>query len=248
MNHRFTTILWDVDGTLLDFVYSQRYAITKCFHTIGREITEEEIGLYARINDDYWLRLELGEITKAELLPGRFTALFSALGIEGVDVEAFRLEYQAALGSVFSYLDDSLTVCKKLQGRVKQYVITNGVTSTQQNKLKISGLGEVMDGIFISEQVGYHKPDQRFFDYCLEQICMGQNYSGQTSLAYSKHTEEMDRQQILIVGDSLTSDIKGGIQAGIPTCWYNRTGNVNNTYYKPDYEIHCLGEIYDIIG
>lgn len=234
MNHRFMTILWDVDGTLLDFAYSQRYALRKCFNTIGREITEEEIGLYARINDDYWKRLELGEITKEELLPGRFTALFSVLGIEGVDVKAFLQEYQTALGSVFSYLDDSLTICKKLQGQVKQYVITNGVTSTQQNKLKLSGLAEVMDGIFISEQIGYPKPDRRFFDFCLGQICSAQ-------------MGEKDKQKILIVGDSLTSDIKGGIQAGIPTCWYNRTGSVNNTYYKPDYEISCLSMIYDII-
>lgn len=229
MNHRFTTILWDVDGTLLDFVYSQRYALKKCFHAVGHEVTEEEMALYARINDEYWKRLELGEITKDELLPGRFSALFSALGMEGMDALAFCQEYQTALGSVFSYLDDSLTVCKKLQGQVKQYVTTNGVTSTQYSKLKLSGLADVMDGIFISEQIGYPKPDERFFDICTAQ------------------TEEKDRRRMLIVGDSLSSDIKGGIQAGIPVCWYNRTESINNSCYKPDYEISCLSMIYDII-
>ena len=129
---KFTTILWDVDGTLLDFLYSQRYAITKCFKTIGRQITEEQIVRYSQINDVYWKRLELGEITKEQLLTGRFTTLFEEYGIEGVDVEAFRAEYQLALGSVFSFIDDSLTICKSLQERVKQYVINNGVTQTQK--------------------------------------------------------------------------------------------------------------------
>ena len=230
MNQRFTTILWDVDNTLLDFDYSQRYALGKCFESIGREITEEETALYARINDDYWKRLELGEITKKELLPGRFHTLFLELGIDGVNLEAFCQEYQVALGSVFSFLDDSLTLCRKLQGCVKQYVISNGVAFTQYNKLKLSGLDKVMDGIFISEQVGYHKPDERFFAYCLE------------------HVMEKDIRRILVVGDSLSSDIKGGIGAGLPTCWYNKNGIANTTPYKPDYEIHCLSQIVDIVS
>ncbi|MCI8529111.1 MAG: noncanonical pyrimidine nucleotidase, YjjG family [Lachnospiraceae bacterium] len=230
MNQKFTTILWDVDDTLLDFGYSQRYALGKCFGSIGREITEEETALYARINNDYWKRLELGQISKKELLPGRFLTLFSALGIGGVNLEAFCQEYQDALGSVFSFLDDSLTICRKLQGCVKQYVISNGVAVTQYRKLKLSGLDKVMDGIFISEQVGYHKPDERFFVHCL------------------KHIMEKDKGRILVVGDSLSSDIKGGIGAGLPTCWYNKDGIANNSSYKPDYEISCLSKIVDIVA
>lgn len=225
----YTTILWDVDGTLLDFVYSQRYAITKCFQTIGHEITEEMIQRYSQINDMYWKRLELGEITKAQLLTGRFTTLFEEYGIEDVDVEAFRAEYQEALGSVYSYIDDSLTVCKSLQGHVKQYVITNGVTSTQMNKLKLSGFLETMDGIFISEQIGTPKPQKEFFDYVME------------------HVDEDDKSKMLIVGDSLSSDIKGGVLSGIPTCWYRPEGTENTTDIKPDIEISDLQQIYDIL-
>lgn len=84
--HKFTAILWDVDNTLLDFTYSQRHALAKCFRSTGREITEEEIALYTRINDDYWRRLELGEITREQLLIGCFVAFFSELGIVGIDV------------------------------------------------------------------------------------------------------------------------------------------------------------------
>jgi len=226
---KFTTILWDVDGALLDFLYSQRHAITKCFHTIGREITDEMIARYSQINDMFWKRLELGEITKAELLPGRFVQLFEEYGIHGVDVEAFRQEYQKELGNVYCYIDDSLNICKSLSGKVKQYVVTNGVTSTQQNKLKLAGFSDVMEELFISEQIGAPKPHKEYFDYCLA------------------HIEEQDKSKILLVGDSLSSDIKGGVLAGIPTCWYRPEGTVNPSEYIPDYEISNLHQIYDVL-
>ena len=103
---RYTTIFWDVDGTLLDFKYSQRAALAKCFRSVGREVTEEIQQLYDKINDSYWKRLELGEITKAQLLNGRFITLFEALGITDVDVESFRLEYQDGLSNIFAYADE----------------------------------------------------------------------------------------------------------------------------------------------
>ena len=226
---KFTTILWDVDGTLLDFLYSQKYAITKCFRTAGRDITEEQIKRYSQINDDYWRRLELGEITKDQLLTGRFATLFEEYKIKDIDLAVFAKEYQEALGSVFSFIDDSLTICKAFQEKVRQYVITNGVTATQMNKLKLSGLAEAMDGIFISEQIGTPKPAKEFFDYCL------------------KHIKEKDKSKLLIVGDSLSSDIKGGVLSGIPTCWYRPEGAINDTPYHPDYEISDLHMLYDIL-
>lgn len=226
----FTTILWDVDGTLLDFFYSQRFAMKQCFRTIGRNVTDEMIQRYSEINDSYWKKLELGQITKKELLTARFHTFFEEYGIRDVDVEAFRREYQEALGNVYSFVDDSLTICKSLQGRVKQYVITNGVTETQKRKLKLSGLSEMMDGLFISEEIGAPKPKKEFFDYCLERV------------------EEKDKSKILIVGDSLSSDIKGGVLAGIPTCWYRSEDVENHTEFIPDYEIDDLHRIYDILN
>ena len=226
---KFTTRLWDVDGTLLDFLYSQRYALTKCFATIGREINEEILNRYTQINDFFWKQLELGVITKEELLVGRFIQLFQEYEIYGVDVDEFRREYQEGLGSVYSYIDDSLNICKSLQGKVKQYVITNGVTSTQLNKLNLSGFADIMEELFISEQIGAPKPQKAYFDYCLS------------------HIEEKDKSKILIVGDSLSSDIKGGIGAGIPTCWYRSDDAENPTDLSPDYEISDLHELLDIL-
>lgn len=223
-------IFWDLDDTLLDFPFSQRFALKKCFRDIGHEITEEQIARYSQINDNYWKRLELGEITREELLTGRFAALFREYGIEGVDVGAFHREYEKALGSVFLFRDDGLSVVQSLQGTCRQYVITNGVSAVARSKFRLSGLEAVMDGIFISEEVGAPKPQRAFFQYCLERI------------------PEKDKSRILIVGDSLTSDIKGGIQMGIPTCWYHYDDKVNDTPWKPDYEIKDLHAVCAIVA
>ncbi len=225
-----TTILWDVDGTLLDFHYSQKLALDKCFRTVGITMTEEIHERYSKINDSYWKRLELGEITKKQLLTGRFQTLFEECGIEGVDLSAFMKEYQEELGKVFCYMDDSLAICKSLKGRVKQYVITNGVTSTQKNKLKLSGLADCMDGLFISEEIGTDKPGKAFFDAVLAAV------------------DETDKSKILVVGDSLSSDIKGGVLAGLKTCWYRSVGAVNHTEYQPDYQIEDLHQVFDVLA
>lgn len=226
----FTTLLWDVDGTLLDFDYSMRCSLRKCFHTVGQPITEEMIQCYSRINDGYWKRLERGEVTKAELLVGRFRDFFAEYGLTGIDEDAFLKEFQYGLGHHYAFVDGALTLVKSLQGRYRQYVVTNGVAATQMSKLELSGLSGVMDGIFISETVGCAKPGLAFFDHCLGQL------------------EEKNRERILIVGDSMTSDILGGIQAGIKTCWYN-PGEKPHTYdYEADYEITVLQQLYEVLG
>ncbi len=226
---RFSTLLWDVDGTLLDFLYSQRIALRRCFAQFGRDVTDEMIRRYSQINDRYWKRLELGEITRQELFTGRFLTFFEEYDVRGIDAEAFSGAYQEALGQVYCYIDNSLEICRSLRAEVRQYVVTNGAVSTQTNKLKLSGLYDVMDGVFISDEIGASKPQRGFFDYCLERV------------------EEKDRGKILIVGDSLTSDIKGGAQAGIATCWFRPLGTAGGAEYAPDYEIESLGQIFDIL-
>lgn len=227
---KITAILWDVDNTLLDFEYSMRNSLKQCFRSIGKSATEEMIERYAQINDSWWKRLELGEVTKEQLLNGRFVDFFKELGLEEVDAEKFRKEYQRNLGNIYSYLDDSLTICKALQTKLKQYVVTNGVATTQRSKLCLSGFADVMEGMFISEEMGANKPSKEFFEQCLEQL------------------EEKDRSKILIVGDSLSSDIRGGNSVGIKTCWYNPKEKPLQEGFTVDYEINDLHQIYDILG
>lgn len=227
---RFTTILWDVDGTLLDFLYSQRVCMKNCFLKIGRDITEEMLERYSEINDSYWKRYELGQVTKEELLVGRFADFLREFGITDTDPEVFKNAYESGLGEVYKYMENSYEICGRLYGKVDQYVITNGIASVQRNKLKLSKLDRFMEDLFISEEADAPKPSKDFFDYCMGKI------------------REKDRSRMLIVGDSLTSDIRGGILNGIPTCWYRPEGTVNSLDYKPDYEISRLEGIYRIIG
>ena len=184
---------------------------------------------YSEINKTYWQRLERGEITKQEVLVGRFKEFFKSEGIDISVVEEFNSLYQLRLGDTIVYHDDSLEIIKSLQGRVRQYVVSNGTVEAQSKKLRLSGLGELVDGIFLSEHIGVEKPNIEFFDKVLEEI------------------KPADRSSILIVGDSLTSDIQGGNNAGIVTCWYNPLGDKAPDKYRIDYEISDLHQIYEII-
>lgn len=230
---RYTTILWDVDNTLLDFEYSMRLSLKRCFEILGRGdmLTEEMIDIYTQINDMYWKRLERGEVTKAELLIGRFVDWFKQIGIDDIDPEHFRGLYQISLGEVYAYMEeDALPICKDLAGKVKQYVVTNGVAATQRNKLMLSGFSEVMDGIFISEELGANKPDAKFFEACFDRIA------------------ETDLSKVILVGDSLTSDMKGANNANISCCWYNPGAEICPDEIHVDYEIRSLKEIYGVLG
>jgi len=235
--NKVKAVMWDVDGTLLDFLYAQRIAITDCLQDIDVLVTDEMVSRYSQINDSYWKKLELGEVTKEELHVRRFTDLFDEYGIKSVDVENFRKRYLDILANTYAYEEGAYEICRALKGNVRQYVITNGVTSVQEKKLRLSGLYDFMDDVFISEQIGTPKPHTAFFDHCLSAI------------------KDLDRSELLIVGDSLTSDIKGGVLYGIPTCWYRpknfreRDDFSQEIYdrFTPDYEISHLEELNDIL-
>lgn len=233
MKSTFTTIFWDVDNTLLDFNYSCRGALRQGFQSMGLEITEEMMNRYFQINDSYWKRFEKGEITKEEVLHNRFADFFAEynlLDLPQVSVDTFRKEFQKNLGNIYSYLDDSLTICKSLQTKFKQYIVTNGVSATQRSKLGLSGFTDVMNDLFISEEIGAPKPQKDFFEFCLSKI------------------DEKDRSKILLVGDSLSSDIKGANVAGIKACWYNPKEKELSDGYTVDYEIVDLHQVYEILG
>ena len=127
------------------------------------------------------------------------------------------------------YRDDSYQIIESLRGKVKQYVVSNGTIVAQEKKLRLSGLGALMDGVFLSEELGVEKPNKEFFDKVFAQI------------GY------LDRETVLIVGDSLTSDIRGGNNAGIRTCWYNPGHTAPLEDVHIDYEITDLHEVYDLL-
>lgn len=224
------TILWDMDDTLLDFPAAESAALKSLFVQFGLpECTDDMIARYSNINRSYWERLERGEITKQEVLIGRYREFFCGEGIDISIVEQFNEAYQLKLGDTIVFLDDSKTIVEDLKGRYAQYIVSNGTVIAQTKKLQRSGFDQLMDGVFLSEEVGYEKPAREFFDKVLEEI------------------PKTDKKEIMIVGDSLTSDMLGGKRAGIVTCWYNKKKTVNHTGLCPDYEIENLKEIYKIL-
>lgn len=202
------TILWDVDRTLLDFDAAERAAIQSLFVEFGlSECSEEQVARYSVLNMKYWEKLERGEITKPQVLVGRFEEFFAEEGIDVALAPKFNDAYQLRLGDTIVYRDDSYEIVKSLRGKVRQCVVSNGTVVAQTKKLTRSGLGALMDGVFLSEQLGAEKPKKEFFDQVFAAI------------------GPVEKSETMIVGDSLTSDIRGGDNAGIVTLLVQSRGN-----------------------
>ncbi|MGN0412290.1 MAG: YjjG family noncanonical pyrimidine nucleotidase [Lachnospiraceae bacterium] len=228
---RFDTLLWDLDGTLLDFKQSERYALGVCLAQYGVTMTEEMLARYSAINEGYWKRLELGEITKQELLPGRFRDFFAAENITHIDPVSIQERYQRELGTKTFYIDDSLELLIHLKELgYRQYMVTNGVVITQNIKMKNSGFDRIVDGVFISDELGFEKPRAEFFEKAFERI------------------PDFHRENAILIGDSLTSDMRGANNAGVCACWYNPDGKENDKGVTLDYEIDNLQQLYTILG
>ena len=225
------TLLWDLDGTLLDFRASEKAAIRQCFALFGLgECGDDRVARYSAINVRHWERLELGELTKAEVLLGRFEEFFAAEGLDIGLAAPFNEAYEEQLGETVVFCDNSYDLVKRLGGRVRQYLVTNGTEKVQEKKLLRSGLGELFDGVFISDVVGAQKPSPVFFDRVLAKL------------------GDPDRRGVMIVGDSLTGDMQGGMNAGIVCCWYNPEKAPRPAQYRIDYEIADLNEVEALIA
>ena len=223
-------ILWDIDGTLLNFEQAEKQAIRTCFSIFGLgACTEEMIARYTVINQGYWKRMERGEITKQQVLLGRFREFFDSEGLVMERVEEFNDEYQVRLGDTAFFNDGGYELVQGLKTKVKQYAVTNGTVIAQERKLKRSGLDRLLDGIFISDEIGVEKPNIGFFDFVFAEIG-----------PYKK-------DEVMIVGDSPTSDMQGGNNAGIVCCWYNRDGRKREKGIKIDYEITDLRQVKEIL-
>lgn len=223
-------ILWDVDGTLLDFHLAEAAAIRALFQKFGLGIcTDAMLADYSTINAGFWRKLETGELTKPQVLTGRFETFFRKYGLDTGCVANFNAAYQLALGDTVCFCPNAMETLRALQGKVLQCAVTNGTAIAQKKKLSVSGLDQIFDHIFISDEIGIDKPNTAFFDAVWQTIGL-----------FSPDT-------VLIVGDSLTSDIRGGNNAGIQTCWYNPKGLPLPADLRIDYNIRDLAEVLQII-
>ena len=223
-------IFWDVDGTLLDFLAAEKAAMADCFARFGLgALGEGRLARYSDLNRAWWARLERGEVTKAQVLVGRFEEFFAREGIDPALAAPFNALYQEKLGDTVCFLDGSYGLVKGLRGRVRQYAATNGTRVAQARKLKKSGFDALLDGVFISELLGAEKPSPLFFEKALA----GAGVS--------------DPRRVLMVGDSLTSDMAGGRRAGLRCCWYNPGGAAAPAGEAPEFVISRLGQVEGLL-
>jgi len=228
---RINVVLWDIDGTLLNFHIAEKTAIRALFQKFGLGIcTEDMLQDYSRINAVYWKRLERGEMTKPQILTGRFETFFGKYGLDTGCVADFNAAYQLALGDTICFNPGGLEAVQALKGSVLQCAVTNGTRIAQRKKLTLSGLGDLFDGVCSSHAIGVETPNAAFFDAVWQAIG-----------SYA-------REEVLIVGDSLTSDIQGGNNAGIKACWFNPHRSPAPADLRVDYDITELSEVPEICG
>jgi len=228
---KYRYLLWDIDGTVLDFKAAEKAAIKQLFIKFGfGECPDEKIRVYSEINSGYWKKLEKNEIAKPEMLVARFRDSFSVMDIDVSQAEAFNSAYQIALGDTVVFCDDAFSILESEKGKFVLVAVTNGTEVAQRKKLKMSGLDKIFDYVFISDVVGTEKPNSGFFDAVFSGVGIE------------------DKSEVLIIGDSLTGDIKGGNNYGIDSCWYNPSHSENKTEILPDYIISDIHEIGMIIG
>ncbi|AJK87418.1 MULTISPECIES: YjjG family noncanonical pyrimidine nucleotidase [Lysinibacillus] len=226
---KYEILLFDVDDTLLDFDLAENAALDRMFKEENIVVTSEMIARYKEINESMWRAFERGEVTKNTLHNTRFSIALKEFGIE-VDGTYFESLFQKYLREAHHYVDGAYEVIAQLANHYHLYVVSNGVTVTQNKRLVDANLAQYFKGIFISEQTGYQKPMPDFFDYVFERI------------------DNFDKEKALIIGDSLTSDIKGGIQSGIDTCWFNIRNVENTSGIEPHYEIKKLQDLHDLLN
>ncbi|CAK7017811.1 YjjG family noncanonical pyrimidine nucleotidase [Tissierella sp.] len=226
---KYEVIIFDADETLFDFKKSEREALRCTMIEFDIEYDEEyHLNVYKDINTAIWKEFEDGLITQKELKAERFKRLSDRLNA-GFDEFEFAKSYMKSLSYGSFLYDDSMDLVESLHKDYRLIIITNGLSDVQDNRIRKSIIARYFADIVVSEEVQVSKPDSRIFEHALNNI---------------KYT---DKRKVLMVGDSLTSDIQGGINFGIDTCWFNPNKIVNETEIKPTYEISNLMELKDIL-
>ena len=218
----------DLDDTILDFHKAERLAISRTFRSFGLEPTDQVLERYHVINRQHWERLERGELTRDQVLTGRFQMLFEELGIPA-QPQAIAKGYEHNLGLGHYFLPGAKEALDTLRGKYRLFLASNGTASVQHSRLTSAGLYPYFEEVFVSQALGANKPSRAFFDACAARI------------------PGYDLRKALMVGDSLTSDILGGINAGMKTCWVCPRGAQGRPDIVPDYRIEALSQLPELL-
>lgn len=214
----------DIDNTLLDFNECARSAMRQSFLEAGLNYTEEMFPVFLATNNELWRALERGELTKTRLREIRWNTIFKKLNI---DYDGVRLErrFERLLETSHAHVEGAEDALKYLAERYDVYAVTNGFASTQKNRMAAAGLDKYVKAEFVSEEIGFDKPSARYFDVCFDRI------------------GNPPKSEVILIGDSLTADIAGGVSYGLITCWYNHNGEPIPEALKPDYIIDSISDV-----
>ncbi len=233
---RYRILLFDVDNTLLDFDANEEEAFKAVMKEMDQAWSEELFETYKELNTDLWKRIERNEVTVEQGVNRRFSDLMAKYG-KAVDGVLWEKTYRKYLNLGIQEIPQAHQVLRRLEESGHElYVITNGVTKTQESRMARSGLDQYFREMFISGRIGAGKPSGEFFDYV------------------KSHVPGFEEKEALVIGDSLSSDIRGGADAGIPTCWFTRNADaaardraLEESGAKPDYIIGSLPEIFRFV-
>ena len=224
----FEFLFLDLDDTILDFQKAEHVALSKTLREFGLEPTERVLKRYNLINKAHWEALERKELTREQVLLGRFQVLFEEMGISAEPVKVARAyEHNLSIGHWF--LPGAEEAVARLSRKYKLYLTSNGTASVQKGRMTSANLYRFFENVFVSQEIGVNKPAVEYFEKCFAQI------------------PGFDKTKAIIVGDSLTSDIMGGQNAGIATCWVNPHHKQGRPDIRVDYEIEALSQLEDLL-
>lgn len=222
------TVLLDIDDTILDFHECAKYTILRAAQDFGVNFTSEMLAFYMEQNAFLWGQYEKGIITRDDIFKTRFPMLFKRYGYS-VDGIVFENAFQKYFKTQYKFVEGAYECVRYLSSKYDLYAASNSLMETQISRLKASGLYKYFKNLFVSDVIGAQKPTYEFFSCCFSKI------------------SDFNPKETIIIGDSLTSDIQGGLRAGIKTCWFNPKKIINDTEFKADYEINSLSEIPNIL-
>lgn len=217
-------VFLDVDNTILDFNKAEAIALEKTLSALSVLHSPEVIRRYSQLNLAQWKLLEQGKLTREQVKVRRYRLLFDELKTDASPEKAARI-YEGLLGQGHYFIDGAVEMLQALYGSFHLYLATNGTASVQKSRLKSAEIEPFFEQIFISEELGCNKPETAFFERCFAAI------------------PDFKKEEAVMVGDSLTSDILGGIRAGIRTVWFNKDLNESSGEIRPDHTIKALSEL-----
>ncbi len=222
---KYEWLLFDLDNTLLNFNVSEHYALAQALQTVDVIFNESHLKIYEKINRQCWEDFETGELPQAEINNLRFSRFLTALNLPNEDATQLGDYYLEQLSEKAVFMEGGQALLEEQHEKYQLGIITNGLKQVQRSKLIKSGLVDYFEIIVVSDEIGISKPQPAIFEHAFEKM----NFPA--------------KEKVLMIGDSLHSDIQGGINYGVDTCWYNFKDNENNSPIKPTYEINHLAAL-----